>query len=236
MCSCTSSTGQETGGIDTQKTSTLITTMYCPGALDYSLGSVTIDGLGRRARFDATSLTWQFDSVPAGSYDLLYSMPGYDTLIQHGVEVLAPSGKRAAKAVLSKQKEVSFNLSRVFVDTMRSPGPYVVIEGEREGPGTNNDLHLFFLGKHWDVSPVDGQYAFWRVSGTFSWGTGRVISLSRSSVFPANAPSPCPGFIPGDSLYGVLYHGTRAGYYRDSGWPRFLNLRRISNVVGTVFH
>ena len=235
-----SGTGGDTsdGGL---KTSTVRGTVTVEGKSD----SLHTDYSGVRIEILDTKLSavsnqlgfWSIDSVPAGSYDILYSRDGYDSVLDYSVQVLPPVGARLGINELMQAQTVPYR-----IDTVWPAGPYpLILLSALDSTPTRMSSHCFaaFAGHTREVGPLDSQHDVAMFARLNSGGGNYLnFSMSRAALQQSNTLGG-KRFKSGDSVYLKLYtcgtyYAPQVIYDANGTKSRWMNLRNPSPVVGFV--
>jgi hypothetical protein len=213
-------------------------------AHDYSGIHVTLVGTSYEG-FTDTSGAFRIDSVEAGRYVVLFSSPGYDTMVYSNLDLLvgAPFGAVLSERSLHPRSDIHVTFDSVQVE-YNSLGVYAHVTQPDSFMGYAYAYTQAFFGRTREVSGDWESYEAYDWLDLVGSSTGDSVQFTTfielDSLRYPHVPFGKHGFNSGDSVYLVTYDiGRELAYYSwyilpNSRKIHWLNLRNRSNVVGFV--
>ena len=203
---------------------------------DYSGATIALEGTSLFGMTDSVGY-WKIDSVPAGVYNIIASKPGFDSGFVPGVEVNPPTGRFLERDIQLRTPWVHYyQLKNLRIRNEGNGDLYVFDLTQTVGDELFRSVEVF-CGSSRDVSPERNMFQL-SVSAYLSGSPNSLsgsVYLSRASLLGMFVESPFRGFATGDSIYFAIFTVDDRGHYPSTGWPRYMNFRRRSNAIGTLF-
>jgi hypothetical protein len=175
---------------------------------------------------------FQLDSIPQGKYNLVFTYPGYDTVVVEDYMIFPPSSNVIVTS-LAPSETVQLILDSV---NTWNPSPMQIF-----GSAQPNDAYgltrAIYVGKTRSVGPAWDDYSystdayFYRNNNGAGYFCQNLFTsiLKQEYVEPGHR-----GFLSGDSVYVVTYTFSGERFDPKINQFRRMNLANRSNVIGFV--